>query len=193
MNKTKIKNIFLIMFIAFMILQPILDIFYLYTDSIINIFKFSPSTILRMIVMGLLFITSFFWFKSKNKYKYSIIFGIIFIVYAFLHHYNSLLFHSEYGNYSYSTIKELFYLIRMLMPLLLIFITNEKKITFKQISTIVVSVSLIFSIIMIITNIFEVAITSYNFGNKIIKANIFEWFIPGIYQKIGRYSRRSEI
>ena len=106
MNKTKIKNIFLIMFIAFMILQPILDIFYLYTDSIINIFKFSPSTILRMIVMGLLFITSFFWFKSKNKYKYSIIFGIIFIVYAFLHHYNSLLFHSEYGNYSYSTIKD---------------------------------------------------------------------------------------
>ena len=168
-----------------MIAQPILDIYYLYLDSVIDIFKFSPSTILRMIVMGMLFITSFFWFKNKKKYKYSIIFGIIFIVYSFLHHYNSLLFHSEYGNYTYSTIKELFYLIRMLMPLLLIFITNEKKLKFKQISIIIVSVSLIFSIIMLVTNIFEVAITSYNFGNKIIKANIFDWFKNGIYQKYG--------
>ena len=71
------------------------------------------------------------------------------------------------------------------MTLLLIFITKEKELNEKQIKTIIVSVSLIFSIIMIITNIFEVAITSYNFGDKIIKANIFEWFVPGIYEKYG--------
>jgi len=185
MKPAKIKNIFLIVFLSFMILQPLLDIFYLYTNSVISIFKFSPATIIRMIVMLLLFITSFIWFKNKNKYKYLIIFGIIFIIYAFLHHYNSLMFYSEHGNYTYSTLKEFFYLIRMLMPLLLIFITYEKRLTFKQISIIIVSVSLIFSIIMIVTNIFEVAITSYNAGDKIIKANIFDWFKAGIYEKYG--------
>ena len=185
MNTSRIKKILLNIFIIFMILQPLLDIFYLYSDNIINIFKFSPSTIIRMIVMGLLFITSFLWCKNKRKYIYSIIFGVIFILYAIFHHYNSLAFESLYGNFTYSTMKELFYLIRMLMPLLLIFITYEKKLSFRQVSIIITSVTLIFSIIMIVTNLFEVAITSYNFGNKIIKANIFEWFIPGIYEKYG--------
>jgi len=185
MNTTKIKNIFLILFVIFMIIQPILDIYYLYTDSVIEIFKFSPSTIIRMIVMVALFITSFFWFKNKKKYIYIITFGVIFILYSIFHHYNSLEFSSLYGNYTYSTLKEMFYLIRMAMPLSLIFITYEKKLTFKQISIIIVLVTLIFSIIMLITNIFEIAITSYNFGNKIIKANIFKWFIPGIYEKYG--------
>ena len=185
MKTTKIKNIFLILFMSFMIMQPILDIYYLYTDSVIEIFKFSPSTIIRMVIMGCLFLTSFFWFKDKRKYIYIIIFGIVFMLYSIFHNYNSLNFVPMYGNYTYSTLKELFYLIRMLMPLLLIFITYEKKISFKQLSIIITSVAIIFSIIMIITNIFEVAITSYNFGNKIIKANIFKWFIPGIYEKYG--------
>lgn len=185
MKTTKIKNIFLILFMSFMIMQPILDIYYLYTDSVIEIFKFSPSTIIRMVIMLCLFLTSFFWFKDKRKYIYIIIFGIVFMLYSIFHNYNSLNFVPMYGNYTYSTLKELFYLIRMLMPLLLIFITYEKKISFKQLSIIITSVAIIFSIIMIITNIFEVAITSYNFGNKIIKANIFKWFIPGIYEKYG--------
>ena len=73
MNTAKIKKIFLNIFIIFMISQPLLDIFYLYSDRIIDIFKFSPSTIIRMIVMVLLFITTFFWCKNKRKYIYSIL------------------------------------------------------------------------------------------------------------------------
>ena len=185
MKTAKIKKIFLNIFIVFMILQPIFDIYYLYSDSLINIFKFSPSTIIRMVMMTGLFVTSFFWFKDKRKYIFIIMFGIIFSIYSLFHHFNSLEFIISYGNYTYSTLKEIFYLIRMSMPLLLILITYEKKMSLKQIKIIVVSVTLIFSVIMLFTNIFEIALTSYNFGNKIIKANIFKWFIPGIYEKYG--------
>lgn len=185
MKTTRIKNIFLIIFISFMILQPLLDIYYLYSDSIREIFKFSPATIIRMIIMGALFMTSFLWFKSRKKYVYILLFGVIFITYTIFHHYNSLEFVSLNGEYVYSKSKELFYLVRMAMPLSLIFITYEKRITLKQISTIVITTSLIFSIIMIVANIFEVSLTSYNFGNKIIKANMFKWFMPGTYEKYG--------
>ena len=185
MKTSNIKKFLVVLFMLFMIMQPILDIFYLYKDSVIEIFKFSPSTIIRMIIMSILFITSFFCFKGKKKYKYLIIFSVVFIIYALFHNYNSTIFTYKNGNYTYSTLKEMFYLIRMLMPLLLIFITTEKKLTEKQIKTIIISTSLIFSIIMIVTNILGIAITSYNFGNKIIKASILDWFTPGIYGKYG--------
>lgn len=181
----KCKKIFQIVFIIFMILQPLFDIYYLYADSLIGIFKFSPSTIIRMFIMCLLIVTSFLWIKSSKKKKYLIIFSFIFLVYSILHHINSLYFYSPYGNYNYSTLKELFYLVRMSMPLAMIFVTYEKKMSIKQIRLIIVAVSLIFSITMILTNIFEIALTSYNFGNKIIKANIFDWFSKDTYIKYG--------
>ena len=73
----------------------------------------------------------------------------------------------------------------MLCPILLIFITYHNKISVKDMKKVFLSVYLIFSIIMISTNILGVALTSYGGGNDIIKANFISWFNLENYQKYG--------
>ena len=180
----KLKNIMLYLFIGFMITQPIFDIFWLYSDNLIAIFKFSPSTIIRMLIMMLLIITSFIWFKDKKKYKALIIAIVIYIIYTIFHHINSLNFYVPYGNFdNYSFLKEIFYLIRMIMPLSIIFITYEKKISLKYFRIIVVSVALIFSVTMVLTNFLGIALSSYGAVTHQIEATFFAWFSSSTYDK----------
>lgn len=184
----KFKKYMQILLIAFMFLQPVFDIFYLYSDEIIDIFKFSPATIIRMIIMGLLFITSLFMYRcdNKKKIKYFIVFAIIYGIYIIGHHINASLFNVLYGNFhKYSTLKELFYMIRMIMPLLMIFVTYEKSLEWKNVKKVIISTTFVFTVVMVFTNLFKIAITSYNNGTGIIKANFLDWFTSGIYQKYG--------
>lgn len=184
LKNEKMKNVMLYLFIGFMIMQPLFDIFWLYSDNVIAFFKFSPSTIIRMLIMMILFFTSFIWFKDKRKYKFLIITSIIYILYAIFHHFNSLSFYVPYGNFdNYSLIKEMFYFIRMIMPFLIIFITYEKELSLKYFETIVVFVTLIFSIIMVFTNFLGIALVSYDGGSHQIKATFFDWFFSSIYDK----------
>ncbi len=182
MNLKKISKISLIVFMA---LQPIFDIYYLYTDKIISLFKFSPATILRMIFLFLLFISSIYLYKDKLKIKNLVIFISIYLVYTLLHLYNATLFSTSILRFqNYSFFKEVFYLIRMLCPLLLVFITKENKLEYKDVRKIILSVYLIFSVIMVVTNFLCIARTSYFLEDtKTILVNFFGWFKPGIYQK----------
>ncbi len=178
----KTKRILLNILLGYMIIQPLFDIYWLYKDEVINIFKFSPATIIRMAIMCVLFLFAFLWWKNKNKYKYFIGFSSIFIIYSIFHHINSLAFSVPYGNFdNYSTIKELFYVIRMIMPLLMIFVTYEFKITPKRLKTIVVWVAFIFSSIMIISNFFEFALSSYGDVSSNVVVNFFKWFNKDTY------------
>ena len=122
-NKRKIIRVLLI---AFMILQPIFDIFYLYNDNVISMFKFSPATIVRMIVMIVLFLGALVVWKvdKKKKIKWLIAISILYGLYVVGHHFHVSSFNVSYGNLdNYSTIKELFYMIRMIMPFLMVFVT----------------------------------------------------------------------
>ena len=92
----KTKRILLNILLGYMIIQPLFDIYWLYKDEVINIFKFSPATIIRMAIMCVLFLFAFLWWKNKNKYKYFIGFSSIFIIYSIFHHINSLAFSVPY-------------------------------------------------------------------------------------------------
>ena len=180
------KNFWMNLFIIFMIIQPIFDIYYLYMPEVINVFKFSPSTIIRMLIMGLLIIVTFFIWKGKHKYRDVLILCVIYFVYIVFHHINSEAFSVPYGNFDqYSTLNELFYMIRMMMPLLLIFVTYQFKVKWENVQKIVVWVCLIFSVVMVVTNVFGISLTSYYDGDKIIKYTIFDWFNSKIYNNGG--------
>ena len=184
LKNEKLKNVMLFLFIGFMIAQPVFDIFWLYSDNLIAIFKFSPSTIIRMLIMMILIITSFIWFKDKKKYKALIIGIVVYTIYAIFHHINSLNFYVPYGNFgNYSFLKEMFYLVRMIMPLLIVFITYEKKLSLKYFKIIVVAVALIFSVTMVLSNLLGFALASYGGGTQPIKATFFEWFLSSTYDK----------
>ena len=162
MNKTIInKQMLEKILIIFMIIQPILDIYYLYTDKIINIFILSPATIIRMIFIGILFLLSYYLLKNKNKKKYLISFILIYLIYTIFHHINAINYNINYQTYqNYNPIREIFYIIRMLMPLAIIFITKEIKLTENKIEKIIYTVINIFCISVIITNITKTSLTS---------------------------------
>ena len=166
----------------FIILQPFLDFYMLYSEQVTSIFKFSPSTIIRIIFVS--FFAIYVLFKTKYNKKYFWILGylILVLVYLIMHVLNALQFNTSIGNhFSFSYITELFYFIRMFIPIILIYITYHSKLTEENFRKIIITVSLIFSLIIIITNILGIALTSYG-GNNTISANIFSWFTNNNYK-----------
>ena len=103
----KYKKILSYVFAIFMIMQPLFDIFYLYDDNLIAMFKFSPATIIRMGVMSLLFLFTFLYWKNKNKWKYLIVFCVIYLLYTIFHQINVMNFDVPFDKFNnYSTLKE---------------------------------------------------------------------------------------
>src|SRR5574344_1395156 len=113
-NKSNLEKIMML----FLIIQPVLDIYILFSDSVINFFYFSPSTIIRTFIIFLLFFMVVLTMKFNKKKIWYISYFVVLIVYFILHHYNSLNFNANItGTCNYSFITEVFYIIRMLLPL----------------------------------------------------------------------------
>lgn len=156
----------------FLIFQPLLEIYYLYHgNGVEGMFSFSIATIIRFIIYALIFL----YFMYKHKDKNMFIFGIIFIIYFIIH---SLLLYKIDLKYlgSYSLISEAFYLIRLFLPLLSIYVFYKSSYSSKSIYKGLFISSLIFSLIMIVSNIFYFALPSYYSPVYKIETNIFGWF-----------------
>ena len=78
-----IKKLLLI----FLVLQPFLDCYLLYTDEVMNIFHFSPTTIIRFLIIGFLFILVFFNKNNKETRKPILIYSGVILVYIIIHIY----------------------------------------------------------------------------------------------------------
>ncbi len=171
-----LKKILLI----FLCIQPILDCYILYTDEVINFFHFSPTTILRMLIIAFLFCSLFFNKENKKNRKIIYIYGGLIIIYTILHHLiTSGVDNSGYPTFSYSIITELFYIIRMLLPIVIIYLTYLLKPTKDEFIKLFLIVGLITSGIIVCSNILEISLASY--GGGTIKGNIFDWFFSNKY------------
>lgn len=171
-----LKKILLI----FLCIQPILDCYILYTDEVINFFHFSPTTILRMLIIAFLFCILFFNKENKKNRKIIYIYGGLIIIYTILHHLiTSGIDSSGYPTFAYSIITELFYIIRMLLPIAIIYLTYLLKPTKDEFIKLFLIVGLITSGIIVCSNILEISLASY--GGGTIKGNIFDWFFSNKY------------
>lgn len=166
----------------FILIQPVLDFYILYSEKITSLFKFSPTTIIR--IAFVLIFTIYLIFKIKYSKKFLWLFGYLVLIgiYLVLHVMNTLNFNISIGNnFSFSYMTELFYFIRMFIPILLMYITYNANVKEENFRKTLVFVSLIFSLEIIITNILKVSLTSYG-GNNIILGNIFDWFFNNNYK-----------
>lgn len=171
-----LKKILLI----FLCIQPILDCYILYSDEVINFFHFSPTTILRMLIIAFLFCVLFFNKKNKKNRKIIYIYGGLTIVYTILHHLvTSGLDNSGYPTFAYSIVTELFYIIRMLLPIAVIYLTYILKPTKDEFIKLFLIVGAITSVIIVGSNLLEISLASY--GGGTIKGNIFDWFFSNKY------------
>lgn len=161
---------------VFLVLQPFLDCYLLYSDEVMTIFHFSPTTIIRFLIVGFLIMLVFFNKKNKETRKPLIIYGLVILVYTILHIITTYGYNIEsFPNFNYSLSAEIFYIARMLLPILVIYIVYTLKISKKEFINLFLLVAFIASSIIIIMNIFNISLTSYG-GNNIIEDNLFSWF-----------------
>lgn len=161
----------------FLIIQPFLDFYLLYSEKVTRIFKFSPSTIIRIIFIFVFFIITLINTKKDKKHWFIAGYLAILFVYLIGHVINSLNFNIGINPVmSFSYITEAFYYIRLLLPLMLIYIVYKAKITEETFRDSIVVLSLIISLEIIITNIFKISLVSYG-EPQFISGNIFDWFL----------------
>ncbi|MEG2275981.1 MAG: O-antigen ligase family protein [Clostridia bacterium] len=172
--ENRVKKIFII----FVILQPLLDAYFLYTDKVINFIGFSPSTIIRFIFVGVVLLYSMYKYRKDKKIIPMLGYLAVSIIYILLHHINVKNFISyDTNNFGYSFLGEAFYIARLVVPMIIIYITTSFKIDFNDLKDVICKTTFIITFTIVITNIFKIGLGSYN--NEFIKDNIFSWFTYG--------------
>lgn len=175
-NKVDLKKLVKKIFIVFMIMQPVLDIYMCLFDSKIQILGVSLATIIRFAVVFLMTILIMIHARKNKSTKFLLGYAILVGVYAIFHHLNAVRFTVELPHASYSVFGELLYLARMCIPIAMIYIVYWIKPNYKDIKKIVIGVSLIISLTILITNILKVSYKSYSLEDQVIADNIFSWF-----------------
>lgn len=165
MKKLNKEEILEKILIIFLVMQPLFDL---------KIFYNSISTLIRTIFIVILF--GIYFFNSKNKKKYIlIIYPILLCIYFIFHHLNAINFKSLVpGNFNYSIIKEMLYFLKMIVPILLIYVLYKSKLKDNKINFIIKSIVVIISLIIIITNLLGISYGSYS--DSLIKSNFISWF-----------------
>lgn len=168
-----IKKILLV----FLAIQPFLDCYLLYTDSVINLFHFSPTTIIRFLIVGILFLMVFLNRNIAGNRKPIFIYGGVILIYFILHHFTVYNYNVDaLPTFVYSIITEIFYFLRMLLPIIVIYITYKLKFTKEEFIQLFLFVTFAVSSIIVVMNLLNISLTSYG-GNHKIQGNIFSWFM----------------
>lgn len=190
MREEKNNNFLKLIFGIFIVIQPFLDIYFLYTDRVIQIFKFSPSTLIRFAFIGIIFIYMLAKYRKNKKIIPLVSYVAISLIYAVVHHLFVRNFNSySPDNFGYSAFKELFYIARLVLPVILMFITVDFKYTFKDLKKCLCLVACIVGSVIVFSNLFKIGLGSYT--NEVIKDNIFGWF-TGAYNQYSFYELASK-
>jgi len=162
----------------FIIIQPFLDILPLFTNEKLFIFGFTIPTLVRCAFIGILGLISLKKIDKKN-YKYLVLYAIALTIYTILHHNiasDTRMIVPE--NYTYSLVSELFYIVRMLLPLAVIEFTRNSNINQDKFLNVITISSAIIGTIIFIGNTFCISYISYGEGKTII--NWIQWFFTDL-------------
>ena len=176
--ETKVKEKARTVLFWFILIQPFLDLYWFYHGTLANILPFTLPTIIRILAV---FTLICLYFSAKNSWqrlsrqKWLLIYIVLLILYSALHlvhvqHFNSV----SPNGYGYTPTGEIFYLIRMVLPLTVLYLTNELGFKEKQLQHVIEGISGLFSGTIVLSNLFIISLKSYETGT--ISANIFEWF-----------------
>jgi hypothetical protein len=129
-------------------------------------------------------------YRKNKKIIPLIVYIALAMIYAIVHHLFVRNFNSySSDNFGYSTFKELFYIARLTLPVILMFITIDFEFTFEDIKKDFCIVACIVGTVIVFSNIFKIGLGSYT--NLVIKDNIFGWF-TGAYTQYSFYELASK-
>ena len=162
----KLKFILKLLTIIFLITSPIFDTIFFYSRI---------TTLVRIFVILVIFISTIFLYKdSRKNLKYIIIYYLFSASYLIVSYYHNQSFNSFFSsNFNYSFIYEIYSVLKLIMPITFIYSLHYQKLSKKDYKLVFIIWSLLISLSIITTNIFKISYSSY--GDFLIKYNIFEW------------------
>ncbi|MBQ2873322.1 MAG: O-antigen ligase family protein [Bacilli bacterium] len=164
----------------FIVIEPFLDILPLFENEKYFIFGFTIPTLVRCGFIGILGLITLRKIEKKH-YKFLIIYFIMLIIYTIIHH--SIASDSSMiipNNFTYSLVSELFYIIRMLLPLAIIEFTRNTNITEEKFLKVITISAAIIGTIIFIGNTLCISYVSYGEGHTVI--NWLKWFTTDLNQ-----------
>ncbi len=171
-NKKIVEKVLLL----FLMMQPILDLYFLFDEEVISIGGFSPSTLIRMGFVFILCLLFLLVWRNKKEFILYAIYIFLVVLYTVFHHINALNFTDFYGGYDfgYSLTSEVFYIIRMLFPLIMIIISYHYEFDNKKIEKLINGLLIISCGSIVASNLLVVSTGSYS--KEVIKGSITCWF-----------------
>ena len=163
---------------VFIIVQSVIELTFLCKNESPHIFGMTIPTLTRLLFVFVLGIYWLYNFKLTKKHFFLLGYLFLILIYTILHHFNALNFYSLVpGNFDYSLKSELFYFIRMLIPLFLIILGYNIKLSKKQIKVIIISLLFYVAGSIIISDLLVIGTGSYSKGT--IRGSIITWFTNG--------------
>lgn len=166
----------------FIIIQPFLDFSIFYNGKLADELPFTLPTIIRIIAITAIAIM---FFKTKGnwqqlvKNKWLLAYIALLLAYSALHLLSARSFKSvSPDSYGYSAAGELFYLIRLFLPLLLIYFTCHCDFNQQLFRKAILTISFLFSAVIVVSNFLAISLRSY--GDGTISKNIFFWYDKSI-------------
>ena len=106
-NKFDLKSITKKIFILFIILQPILDIYMCLFDGKIQLMGVSIATIFRFFIVGIMVLFTMIYTRKNKATKLFIGYGVLVCIYTVFHHINAVGFSVPLAQAEYSLLGEL--------------------------------------------------------------------------------------
>ena len=169
------------------ILQPIIELDYLFYNVLDNYNLPRLTTILRFIIIPIFIVYGFYKYdKSKKSIIISSTYLIMLLIYFIIHSgYAYNLVDKLYltSNFYFSYVYEFIYIYTMVVPYYLIYLFYKVNVSNKFIEYVSVTTSLIISSSIVLSNIFVFGMSTYV---GYTKDNIFSWFTDGYTNYIPR-------
>lgn len=176
-NKKEIINkMFIIALSIFVLMQPFLELMFFHKPNYPKAYGLKLATFIRIIIFGIVVVLFLLTNQLEKKHiKYWMVYIGLICIYLIGNRINSKRFYSfNPTGFNYSFKGEIFYLIRMLIPIITIFMIYYSNISKKQMNNIIIGVSLLISLNVILSNIFKLGYPTYSHGK--IEYTIFDWF-----------------
>ena len=151
-------------------------VFIFYILSIIldlHLFYNSISTLIRVVIITILFLIIFIFYSNKKEKRLLIAYFLALSVYIIMHLINVNNFKVSFIT-NYSNLDELLYFWKMLMNVFLIFIVYKLNINKDKFYKLITLAAFLISSSIVISNLFKIGYTSYDFMRP--KYSIFNWF-----------------
>lgn len=182
-RKEKINELIKKMLVIFIVIQPLLDIYMVLCDKKIQIMGNSLATIVRFAVVFIMLTLTIYNNREKKTTKWLYTYLTITVIYFILHHLNVKNFNVNLNQMArYSLTSEIFYMLRMIVPVMIIYIIYNLKLKYEDIKKAIIGTSIVFSSVIIITNFLNISFIAYSIEDEFIKDNIIGWF-TGSLQK----------